>query len=58
MNIQSDIKRWKVYVAYGSDRNDGAGYIKGLRPNIRAKVNFCETILEAYKEAIHVEHMF
>ena len=40
-----------------SNKNNGARYIKGLRPSIRAKVNFCETIPEAYKEAIRVEHM-
>ena len=40
-----------------SDKNDGASYFKGLRPDIRAKENFCETIPEAYKEAIHVDHM-
>ena len=27
-----------------SDKNDGAHYIKGLRQDIRAKVDFCEPI--------------
>ena len=42
---------------WGSNKNDGARYINRLRPSIQAKVNFCETIPEAYKEAIRVERM-
>ena len=59
MNILVDIKGWKPYVAYGRviRMMELVRYIKGLRPDICAKVDFCDTILEVYKEAICVEHM-
>ena len=58
MNIPADIKSWKVYVAYGrAIRMMEPDIKKGLQPDIRANVRFCETIQEAYSEAIRVEHM-
>lgn len=40
-----------------SPTHDLACYIKGLRPDVWEKLKVCQTVQEAYKKAIRVEHM-